>query len=309
MKKLVFILSVIYVNCFSQGASVTVFSEKGDKFWLILNGQKINKSPDVRVIADNLMEVSYKVKIIFDDPQIPDVESTIYTKDVDGNFLKATYAIRVKKGKYKLTLISAETISPTQNIGQPTIPQSTQPQQTQQTAVQPAQSSTNLTTMPQTNVTVTETQEGIKLNIQTPGLNIHNQGANVQHQTHTSSFNTLPFKQQQIVMQPTPIKPASTDCTPMADSDFQEALNSISSKNFEDSKLTLAKQITSSNCLKCSQIKAIMKTFSFENTRLEYAKFAYKYAFDKNNYFIINDAFQFESSIDELNEYINSINN
>jgi hypothetical protein len=48
-----------------------------------------------------------------------------------------------------------------------------------------------------------------------------------------------------------------------------------------------------------------MKLFSFESSRLEFAKFAYKYTWDINNYFLLNDAFDFESSIDELNKYIN----
>ena len=84
------------------------------------------------------------------------------------------------------------------------------------------------------------------------------------------------------------------------------ALESINSKSFETSKLTIAKQIAGSNCLLCKQVKEIMKLFSFESNRLEFAKYAYKYTWDINNYFLLNDAFDFESSIDELNKYIQS---
>ena len=47
-----------------------------------------------------------------------------------------------------------------------------------------------------------------------------------------------------------------------------------------------------------------MQLFNFESSRLEFAKFAYPYTFDQGNYYKLNDAFQFESSIDELNEFV-----
>ena len=92
---------------------------------------------------------------------------------------------------------------------------------------------------------------------------------------------------------------------PMSPQDFQDVKNSIASKTFDDSKLTIAKQVISSNCLLCSQVKEIMLLFTFENTRLDLAKYSYGYTYDIGNYYKLNDAFTFESSIDELNEYIN----
>ena len=92
---------------------------------------------------------------------------------------------------------------------------------------------------------------------------------------------------------------------PMNEPDFAEAQRSVSSKNFEDSKMTIAKQITGANCLTADQVKRMMRTFTFEDSKLEYAKFAYRKTFDIGNYYKLNDAFEFESSIEELNEHIN----
>ena len=47
-----------------------------------------------------------------------------------------------------------------------------------------------------------------------------------------------------------------------------------------------------------------MNLFSFEDSKLQYAKYAYTYTFDLGNYYKVNDAFTFEMSIEELNEYI-----
>jgi hypothetical protein len=92
---------------------------------------------------------------------------------------------------------------------------------------------------------------------------------------------------------------------PMEEGQFADAQRSVSSKDFEDSKLTIAKQITGANCLTADQVKRMMGAFDFEDSKLEYAKFAYNKTFDIGNYYKLNDAFDFESSIDELNEYIN----
>ena len=93
---------------------------------------------------------------------------------------------------------------------------------------------------------------------------------------------------------------------PMDPIDFEDASRSIGSKSFEDSKLTMAKQVTKYNCLSADQVKRVMQRFDFESTRLDYAKFAYDYTYDPGNYFKVNDAFEFESSIEDLDEYISS---
>lgn len=92
---------------------------------------------------------------------------------------------------------------------------------------------------------------------------------------------------------------------PMDDNQFADALRSVSSKSFDDDKFTVAKQITGSNCLTADQVKQMMMQLDFEDTKLEYAKFAYDKTYDIGNYYKLNDAFDFSSSIDELNEHIN----
>ncbi|MBS1764157.1 MAG: DUF4476 domain-containing protein, partial [Bacteroidetes bacterium] len=93
---------------------------------------------------------------------------------------------------------------------------------------------------------------------------------------------------------------------PMAPQDFESLKQSISSKSFEDSKMTIAKQVLQNNCLLTSQVKQIMGLFTYEQSKLDFAKYAYGYTYDIGNYFKVNDMFTFESSIDELNQYISS---
>jgi hypothetical protein len=93
---------------------------------------------------------------------------------------------------------------------------------------------------------------------------------------------------------------------PMSHDDYESAKATIASKDFENTKLDIAKQIVSSNCLLAEQVRGIMKLFTFENSKLEFAKFAYAHTYDKGNYFKVNDAFEFDSSATDLSNYISS---
>ena len=94
---------------------------------------------------------------------------------------------------------------------------------------------------------------------------------------------------------------------PMDDDVFATAHKTLKNKPFSNDKMEFAKQIATSNCLLSEHVKLLLMTFDFESDRLEFAKFAYTHTYDPSNYFVINDVFVFSSSLTELNNYINSI--
>lgn len=91
---------------------------------------------------------------------------------------------------------------------------------------------------------------------------------------------------------------------PITQMDFDGIKNSIAAKSFEDSKVKLAKQALRDRCLLTSQVVQILNLFTFESSKLDFAKYAHAYTYDIGNYYKVNDVFTFESSIDELDEYI-----
>ncbi len=95
--------------------------------------------------------------------------------------------------------------------------------------------------------------------------------------------------------------------SPMGRIDFDSFKSSVSSKPFEENKLAIAKQVLNNNCLTSAEVKETMGLFSFENSKLDFAKCAYGHTYDVNNYYKVNDAFQFSSSIDDLNAYISKL--
>ena len=88
------------------------------------------------------------------------------------------------------------------------------------------------------------------------------------------------------------------------DRDFTAAKEQIKKEWFENTRLTIAKQIIDANNFRSSQVKEIVNLFTFENNKLEIAKYAYRKTVDKQNYFQVNDAFTFSSSKDELARFI-----
>jgi hypothetical protein len=92
----------------------------------------------------------------------------------------------------------------------------------------------------------------------------------------------------------------------MTAADFSSAKTSIGNKGFEEQKLSTAKMIIKANCLTAAQIKEVCGLFGFEETKLTFAKDAYDYCTDKGNYYVVNDAFSFSSSTEELEQFISS---
>jgi len=92
----------------------------------------------------------------------------------------------------------------------------------------------------------------------------------------------------------------------MSETKFNELKQSIVNVSFSNSKKHIAKQAVSMNKLSSKQISELVNLFDFESDKLEFAKYAYNFTIDKGNYFIVNNAFDFESSIASLNKYIGS---
>ncbi len=77
---------------------------------------------------------------------------------------------------------------------------------------------------------------------------------------------------------------------------------------FESDRRIIAEEAISTHKVNAKKIYHILNMFDFESTKLEVAKFAYRYCIDKRNYYIVNKAFSFGSSIRELNNYIGNYN-
>ena len=262
MKKillLAFLLS--FSGIFAQKSNLIFFAEQGEKFSVILNGVLQNSKPATNVKVIDLTAPSYKLKIIFQDSTLPQIDKNLMFHAGT----ETTFNIKKNNsGEYVVRFLNEIPI----DQALPSLPE-------------------------QTVIVFAMNNPSISSNITT---------------TTTTATTTTDIYSQVTPVQNLPEYSGPVGClAPMSPTDFESLKNSISSKSFEEGKLDIAKQAVSANCLLCSQVREVMKLFSFEDTKLTFAKFAYVHTYDTGNYFKVNDTFSFESSIDELNTYISGI--
>ncbi|MBW6491225.1 MAG: DUF4476 domain-containing protein [Lentimicrobium sp.] len=104
--------------------------------------------------------------------------------------------------------------------------------------------------------------------------------------------------------QPQPIEPPP--CV-VSDPELSQILTSIKNESFNSTRLTLAKQILrSKQCFTTAQVKEMVRLFSFDDSRLELAKYAWDYTIDRENYYQVADAFSFSSNKEKLMKFLNT---
>ena len=79
---------------------------------------------------------------------------------------------------------------------------------------------------------------------------------------------------------------------------------SIADKWFDSSKLEVVQMAMKNNFFTTAQVSSIMNLFDFESTKLDFAKQAYSHTVDPQNYWLVNNAFTFSSSISELQHFL-----
>jgi hypothetical protein len=155
---------------------------------------------------------------------------------------------------------------------------------------------------------VTGQNVGVNMNVNMGGLGMNtnvNGSSTTTVTTTTTSGGGNNVQQQQQQQQTNQTQPRPQSCVfPVGGTDFNNMKSSLEKQSFEDTKLKMAKDIMRRNCYSSGQIKELMGLFSFEENKLELAKYGYDFCTDKNNYYMLNDAFSFSSSVDELTEFL-----
>ena len=318
MKKLITFSFLLFcsINLFAQTTSnIIVFTEQGEQFWLVVNGVKQNNDPQTNVKVTGLNQPSYKVKVIFKDNTIPDLDKTVYLMD-GGNPVVGEWSYNIKKNnknEYVMRQLSyvpiAQAAPPAPNqqvIVFGTVP-TTAVVTTQPTGGTVTQQTTTTTTSNPDNVNMNMNIGGVGLNmnVNVSGMDVNSSQTTTTTTTITTNGTTVVGTQQPTTVVYVPGYSGPTGCAmPMAPTDFEAAKSTISSQSFASSKVTVAKQIANSNCFTADQVKQLVQLMDFEADKLEVAKYCYAHTYDKGNYFKINDAFEFSSSVDELNQYI-----
>lgn len=300
MKKCYLIMAFVFPLLASaqmqKTGNLTIFSEDGYKFFLVLNGEKQNDVAQANLRLEELPQPYYNAKIIFEDPAIaPISRNNLLIADADGVMMDVTYKIKLdKQKKAKLNYFSSievkqDYIPPAgvhvYHYGSPSSVQ--------------VSNGTILTT------TTTSTTNGVNANVNINGVSM-NVSVNDPGFSETVTTTTTTSTSTNSNSNSNSGSNGGDGCNgwPMNATNFAAALKSISNSSFDETRLSTAKSISSKNCLSSDQVMKICKLFSFEDSKLAFAKHAYSRITDQKNYFKVNEVFSFDSSKEELNSFI-----
>lgn len=309
----------------AQNSSLTIFSEDGHPFILLINGIQQNEQPMANVRAERLEYDFYSVKVNFTQKSLKSVEAQeISLKDADGGSIDAMYVLRkVKKGKFALQLYSS---FPAKDIPMPAIgavedeeevaePQAPTTEKTAKEAVAInskamaikekddfAKKKADVVAMLEAKMDEGMKTDDKKQNVEViKDVDVKIDGNKKTTTTTITTITTTGRSVQRDVLIDVQTEyiskgkvkgsldnktPAGTGCrgAQLVDSDFDDSKKNIASKTTEKEKLAVAKQIASIACLTSDQVKEIMFLFSEEETKLNFAKFAYSRTVNTGNY-------------------------
>jgi hypothetical protein len=337
MRKTITLLVSVLISTFifaQPGTPVghlTIFSEDGDKFTLILNGEVINDVPQTNLRVEDLNQPYYSAKIKFQNNLLIEIsKNNLMLTDVNGVFSDVTYKIKKDKNnetKMKLTYFSSIAVRPDfippSNVhvihyGQPVpvmspagavVSQTTTTTTTQngQTISPPIGSHGSQTTTTTTQTDGVNVGVGVNLGGINVGISINDNMGNgsVTQTSTTTTTHSGQTTNTGHVVQSEPVR-GCVGAVCMTSNNFNAALETIKQQSFEDTRLKTAKQVITANCLNVDQIILIANTFSFEDNKLDFAKYAYAFCNEPRNYFKLNGIFSFSSNVDILSDYVQS---
>jgi hypothetical protein len=112
----------ISIKAMTQGTTLTVFSEKGENFTVLVNDEKKNSKPGDHVQVEGLYGPSFKVRIVFQDVAIKEIEKTIFNSPSSELY----YVVKPAKKGYVLEKTSSDYSHPKEAVKESSSSSSTQ---------------------------------------------------------------------------------------------------------------------------------------------------------------------------------------
>lgn len=312
MKKTLLILVAIlsYSINFAQ-SNLIIFAENGEAFNMTVDGSLAQNINESKVAFDGIKGDFVQVKITFKEAALGEIKKGLM---IEPNMEMTAVLKRNKKGAFVIRPMSSVSIenSPVRTLPPPPLASEESIEAKEEIIITNEGSGTTTITSTETtsstmNVGVNDPEMGVNMNI---NINLKDMGASISSKiseiTTTSSSTTTTTTSSSVVdtYEEEMVEEVEVVCAAMSPTDFASAKKSISSKSFAEDKITLAKQVLRSNCVSTDQVVEVMGLFTFEENKLEFAKMAYSKTVDNQNYYKVNDAFTYSSSIDELNEFL-----
>ncbi len=312
MKTIATIFTLLFsFGSFAQQSKLIIFTKIPDvKFSILVDNQPITND-FAKIINLNLQEGYYSLDIVFEENHVSSVNFTLYisantmityqiipiSKVIEGvsaigvsllNEIDFLDKIEVKQVKYKLNLLSNVKIGSQTGNEINTHPSSI-PIATGSTSI--GDENNNMGSNSSDTVYVTyETNIIHEPNI---NMNFFDFDVNIEEE---AQFIDIDEDENNI------------DCSePMNLIEFAKAMQAIIQTNNDRIRIIVSNQILTNNCLTVSQVIKILMLFSSEDAKLTFAKKAYLRTTNKKDYYLVNVMFTTDNSVEELNNYIESV--
>lgn len=277
---------------------------------MVLNGIRQNSKPETNVQVAQIKNGSYAVKVIFADGKTPDIDKNFM---IDAPY-DITARIIFKKGKGKLQLMGQE---PTHGVLQEAVVYRPNDAAVYSDMI-PIQTTTTTTTT--TTGTVPDENVNLNMNLSVGGVNVNlnanasatglGTGATITETTTSSSTTTTQINNQanaqhQQVIAQVQQAPLSNRVNCTKTMNRLEAFKAeLQDQSFEEDRLEALQLELKSTCLTTAQAEQLIDLFTFDENRLEVAKYLSDRLTDRDNAGALAKKLTFDSSKMEYRRYI-----
>jgi hypothetical protein len=341
MKTSFFFLLLLTAPALFAQSNLSIFNNNGQQFYIVLNGIRQNSKPETNVQVGQIKNGSYAVKVIFADGKTPDIDKNFM---IDAPYdITARIIFKKGKGKLQLIgqepthglIQEAVVYRPSEAaVYSDAVVVNTIPSQNT-TTIQ-----TSNTTTTNTTGTIPDENVNLNMNLSVGGVNVNlnanasgtglGTGATIAETTTSSSTTTTQTnnqvnaniqlngnaqvvqnqqnqqnaQHQQVItqVQQAPLS-SRVNCTQTMNR-LEAFKAELQDQSFEDDRLEALKLGLNKTCLTTAQALQLLDLFTFDENRLEAAKYLSDRLTDRANAGELAKKLTFDSSKMEYRRYI-----
>ena len=283
MKITCFIFCIIPILLFGQNPKygcLNISSPSGASFFLYLNNQKINETPQIKVRVEHMYKYVYNVKIEFADSTRLSVQrSKLFICNKSGVFRDFYYDVVKENNLVKLVFKSMPAVVDIVSEKDVFVYDFDEP------------TTISALVEPQKNDTITDKKKP---------LVVKNKKGNIKEiEPIIDSIKFIP----PVIVNTTPVselvlvEPENWQCNngwPMQKAAFEKIRIEIGNETNDVQKLNKSKDLVSKNCITTEQAFELTSLLKTDENKLELSKFCFKYILDIKNYSILGKTFSEE---------------
>ncbi|GGG40662.1 hypothetical protein GCM10011378_16130 [Hymenobacter glacieicola] len=92
----------------------------------------------------------------------------------------------------------------------------------------------------------------------------------------------------------------------MAPQEVEALWETVQRQSFDDNKLAIIREALRETSIPADDARRFVATMAFDRNRIELAKYMYARVADRQNFYRVYEALQYQSSIREVQQYIDS---